>query len=228
MIYTGSFVSTASGSVGGITASRNKGGQYLRSRAVPTTSTTAPALQAKAFMASASAAWDDLTEVQRDAWRRYGTIRQEVNKLGQVKILTGIAAHNRSYTRMARAALTPLLVPPIGSDPDALATYSATFDIGAGTTLLAFTPTPIGATRSIYLEAALVDSVGIEYVQSVKRLCVITAANQATGYDYSAAVQSIFGTLTVGQKLVLMPRVFDRVTGLLSQPVRIDGTIVST
>lgn len=228
MIYTGSFVSTASGSIGGITASRNKGGQYLRSRAVPTTSTTTPALNAKALLASASAAWDNLTDVQRNAWTRYGTIRQEVNALGQVKILTGIAAHNRSYTRMARAGLTPLLVPPIGSDPDALATYSATFDIGAGTSALTFTPTPLGTTRSLWLEAAVVDSPGIEYVQSVKRLCNISAADLASPFDYQSVVEAVFGPLSVGQKVVLLPRVFDRVSGLLSQPVRVEGVVVST
>jgi hypothetical protein len=229
MIVTpGLAVSQMSGSVGGITASRNKGGAYFRLRAVPTTSTTVPALAAKATLAEASAAYGSLTETERDSWTRYGTIKPAVNRLGQPKILTGIAAHNQIFCRMRRAGDTPLTSPPIGPDPDALATASSTFDIGAGTTLLAFTPTPVGATNRLWLEAAVVDSPGINYVEGVKRLVVVSALDQATAYDWEAAVEAIFGPLVVGQKVVLMPSVYDSLTGQLSRPRRIDGIIVST
>lgn len=228
MLVTGSFVSEMSGSLGGIVASRNKGGQYLRQRAVPTTSTTPAALQAKAFLASASAAWTALTQTQRDSWTRFGGIRSNTNRLGQQKILAGIAAHNAIYTRMSRAGLTPLTEPPIGTDPDALASATGTYDIGTGTSTIAYTPTPLGADDALWVEAAVVDSPGIEYVANVQRLVAITAAAAASPYDYQAAVEAVFGPLVVGQKVVLFPHVFDTVQGLLSQPLRLDGIVTDT
>lgn len=221
-------VSQMSGSMGGVTASRNKGGQYFRDRAIPTTATSVPAINAKARLAAASAAWGALTSTQRDSWSRYGTIKPGIDALGQPKILTGINAYNAIYTRMNLAGDAPLTAPPIGPDPDALATASATFDIGAGTTLLTFTPTPLGATRRLWLEAALVDSPGINYVQNLKRFIVASATNLATGYNYQAPVEAVLGPLSVGQKLVLFPMVYDTATGLLSRPRRVEGIIVST
>jgi hypothetical protein len=229
MIYTpGIAVSQMSGSMGGTTASRNKGGQYFRDRAIPTTATSAAAMNAKARLAQASASWGGLTDTQRDSWTRYGTIKPSVNALGMPKILTGINAYNSIFTRMNLATDTPLTSPPIGPDPNALTTATATFDIGAGTSTIVFTPTPLGATNRLWLEAAVVDSAGINYVENLKRFVVASALNLASGYDYQAAVEAVFGPLVVGQKLVLFPMVYSSTTGLLSRPRRIDGIIVST
>lgn len=229
MIYTpGIAVSQMSGSMGGTTASRNKGGQYFRDRAIPTTATSPAAINAKARLAQASASWGSLTDTQRDSWTRYGTIKPTINALGMPKILTGIAIYNSIYTRMNLAGDTPLTAPPIGSDPNALATATSTFDVGAGTTLLAFTPTPVGAANRLWLEAAVVDSPGINYVENLKRFVVATALNQATAYDWEAVVEAVFGPLSAGQKVVLYPMVYSSTTGLLSRPRRVEGTIVST
>jgi len=229
MIYTsGIAVSQMSGSTGGITASRNKGGQYFRTRAVPTTSTTVKALAAKARLALYAAAWGALTTIQRASWSGYGVTKPGTNALGMPKILTGINAYIAINTRLNLAGDAAIVSPPIGSDPNALTTASATFDIGAGTTMLTFTPTPLGATNRLWLEAALVDSPGINYVENLKRFIVASAPNLATGYDYQAAVEAVLGPLNAGQKLVLFPMVYSSTTGLLSRPRRVEGTIIST
>ncbi len=228
MLITGNYVNTMSGSLGGVTASRNKGGQYLRARAVPTTSTTVPALLAKATLGSASTHFSTLSTAERTSWDRYGTLRPEINALGMAKILSGIAAHNRIFTRMTRAGDSPLDTPPIGTDPDALTSVAATFDIGLGTIELSFTPTPLGPTKHLWLEAAVVDSQGINYVENVKRLVTVSAADLVTDFDYQSVVEAVFGTLIVGQKVILLPRVYDDSTGLVSLPQRVEGTVIDT
>ena len=228
MLFTGLIVGELSGSMGGITAARNKGGQYFRLRAVPTTSTTPKALQAKAFLAEGSAHFGTLTQAQRDSWTRYGTLRPEINRLGQAKLLSGIAAHNRIFTRMRQAFDTPIDEPPIGTDPPGLETLSATFDIGTGGTDLTFTPTPLAATQRLWLNAAVVDSPGINYVEDVKRLITIEAPATASPFDYKTAIEAVFGTLIVGQKVILFPRVYDDTTGLVSLPQRVEGVVIDT
>lgn len=228
MLVKGLLIGPMSGSLAGVTASHNKGGQYLRLRAIPTISTTAPALAAKAFLGEGSAAFGGLTQAERDSWDRYGTLRPEVNALGDPKILSGIASHNRIFTRMRQAGDTPRTAPPIGTDPNAVATLSATFDIGVGTTELTFTPTPLAATERLWLQAAVVDSQGINFIESVKRLVTVAVAATASPFDYLSVVEAIFGTLIVGQKVILLPRVYDDATGLVSLPRRVDGVVVST
>lgn len=228
MLFLSQLVTAVSGSVGGLVGSHNKGGMYFRARAIPTVSTTAPALAAKARLATASAHFSGLTQAQRDSWTRAGTLRPELNGLGATKILSGIALHNRIFARMDLAGDTPIDTAPIGNDPDALSTVSGTFDIGTGGTTLIFTPTPLGATEHLWLEAALVDSQGIEYVEDQIRFIAVDTAASTSPFDYQTAVEAALGTLTVGQKLIMFPRVYDDATGLLSQRLRVQGTIIDT
>lgn len=228
MLIKSALLTAASGKLGGMVASHNKGGMYLRALTIPTTSTTAPALAAKARLATASAHFAGLTQAERDSWTRAGTLRPELNALGDTKILSGIALHNRIHTRMVLAGDTPIDTAPIGNDPDALSTASGTFDIGVGGTTLIFTPTPLGATEHLWLEAALVDSQGIEYVEDQIRFITVDAAASTSPFDYLISIELALGTLTVGQKLILFPRVYDDATGLLSQRLRVQGTIIDT
>lgn len=228
MLFTSQLVTAVSGSVGGLTGSHNKGGMYFRARAVPTISTTGPALASKARLATASAHFAGLSQAERDSWTRAGTVRPEINALGATKILSGIALHNRIHTRMVLAGDTPIDTAPIGNDPDALSTASGTFDIGVGGTTLIFTPTPLSATEHLWLEAALVDSQGIEYVEDKIRFITVDAAASTSPFDYLTTMEAALGTLTVGQKLIMFPRVYDDATGLLSQRLRVQGTIIDT
>jgi len=226
MITTPLLYAQTSGSAGGLTASRNKGGAYVRIRAVPTVATSPAALNAKARLALYAAAWGALTDVQRNSWERYGVIKPTTNALGMPKILTGINAYVAINTRLNLAGDATLNSPPIGSDPNALVTASSTFDITPGPVALTFTPTPLGATNRLWLEAAVVDSPGINYIENLKRFVVASALNLATGYDWQPAVEAVFGPLVVGQKVILLPMVFSSTTGLLSRPRRVEGTIV--
>jgi hypothetical protein len=224
----GPTVGQVSGSVGGLTFSHNRGGQYMRRRAVPVTSTTPAALAAKATLADATAAFQSLTANQRLAWKEWALSNPVTDSLGQRITLTGHAAYVGNRARMVRAALTPLTSPPTDPTPPAFLTVTQTTDIGLGTTELAFTATPLGATERLWLEAAVTNSAAINYIQNLKRLCVVTAAALVSPYDYLAAVETVFGTLVVGQQVILLASVFDGATGLLSPPRRTSGTVIST
>lgn len=221
-------IGAASGSVGGQTASRNRYGAYFRTRAVPVASTTNPALQAKARLAAASQAWGGLTDAQRLSWRTWAATNPVTDALGQSQILSGHAAFCGIYTRVDISGGTVFDDPPVVAAPDALLTLSATYDIGAGTSELTYTTTPLAAGCKLYIQAAVVDSPGISYVQNLLKLVGFSAAAQASGFDYQTLVESRFGTLLVGQVLHLQVSVIDTATGLLSAPRIVSGTIVTT
>lgn len=71
MKFTSLILAAASGSVGGLTYSHNKGGQYIRARAIPTNPNTTEQQSVKALMAFYSSNWQFLTQAERDDWGNY-------------------------------------------------------------------------------------------------------------------------------------------------------------
>ena len=78
-----------SGSLGGLVASRNRGGQYLRRRSMPVNPDSEAQIQARAAVAAASEAWSGLTDQQRADWATYAANVAWVDRLGQEQRLTG-------------------------------------------------------------------------------------------------------------------------------------------
>ena len=224
----GPFVSAVSGSIGGTTFSRNRGGQYTRARAVPVTSTSVEALAAKARLATASVAWQGLTAGQRDAWAFWATANPSINTLGNSIILTGQQAYVGNHTRTALAGVAALAAPPVIAAPNALLTAVQDGDEGAGDVDLTFTATPLGAAEYIWLTAAITNSAGINYVQNLLRFCAVSAAAQTSPWDNESAIENRLGSLVVGQTLTVMPRVFSSVSGLLSRPIRASVVVTTT
>lgn len=224
----GPLVGSVSGSIGGQVFSHNRYGPYIRTRSIPVTVESVAALAAKARLTECSQAYASLTDAQRNAWKNWAQANPVVDALGEKQELDGHAAYVQINTRMLIAGVAKLSTPPTSAAPAPLATLAATFDIGAGSTELTFTATPLGATKSLWLVGAQVSNPAINYVKNLQRFIFCSAANLASPYDYQTVVEARLGTLVVGKKLVLFGSVLDRATGLLSSPLRVEGTIVTT
>jgi hypothetical protein len=228
-IFTpGPLAGAISGSIGGSTYSHNRGGPYIRRRATPVTSTTQAAMAAKNRMAAGSQAWQALTAGQRLAWKEWALENPALNALGQTITLTGHQAFCGNFSRCQTAGVATLTAPPITPAPTPLATTSITGDIGVGTIELTYTATPLGATEYLWLVANVANSAGINYVENTKRFIGISAAAQASPFDYQTLIEAVFGTLVVDQIVHMFSHVFDSATGLLSTPQRDQVTVVST
>lgn len=224
----GAMVGQISGSVGIQTFSHNRYGSYVRLRTSPVISQTTYAQQAKARFAAASQAFGGLTAAQRDAWATWAAVNPITDRIGDKQVLDPHAAYVKLNCRQAIQGGAVLSLPPVGNAPDALLTLTGTWDIGAGTFELAFTPTPIGATNRLWIWAAVVNSAGVEYVKNLYKLVAVSALNQATAYDTEALIESRFGTLQVGQFVHILAQVSDNATGLQSIGAPVVGQVVST
>ena len=221
-------VGRISGSVHSETYSRNRYGAYVRARTVPINRDTTYQQKIRAILSSMSAAWAALDEIERKAWTSYSTQNPISDALGESQVLTGHAAFVGINSRLSQSADTVLDLPPVGTAPVGLTTLSIAVDVGIGPTTLAFTPTPIGADYRMFIWAAVVNSVGITYIKNLLKLCEISAKNHPTGTDPTTLLQTRFGTLQVGQKVVVQCSVFDTLTGLLSRPLRAETIVVTT
>lgn len=88
-ILLGPLISGIAGSIGGVTFQNNASGIIARTRPVPSRHSTAKQQTAHARHSQLLREWQNLTEVQRDAWNVYAGIHTKINKFGQSKNLTG-------------------------------------------------------------------------------------------------------------------------------------------
>lgn len=106
MLIKSALFSEGSGSLGGITASRNKGGIYFRRRAIPTNPNSPQQQTIRGFVNQLSNLWGTtLTIVQRDAWETYAANVTVLNKLGDPINITGLNHYVRSNVPRLQNAL---------------------------------------------------------------------------------------------------------------------------
>lgn len=89
MKFVGALIGTASGSMGGATASHNRGGQYMRQRVVPTNPATTRQTMVRAYLGAANGAYGMLTAPQKAAWETFAQNMPRTDSLGNTIVLTG-------------------------------------------------------------------------------------------------------------------------------------------
>jgi len=96
MLLKGILGSQMSGAVGGLVASRNRGGPYFRSRAIPSNPNTPQQQEVRSAMSQLSARWSGvLTQVQRDGWDSYALNTPLTNRVGDPVNVGGLGMYQR-------------------------------------------------------------------------------------------------------------------------------------
>lgn len=164
MLYKSAMTTQASGSVGGMVASRNRGGNYMRARAIPTNPNTMLQAAVREGFGMLSNMWAVLTEPQRAGWNSYADNVMVPNVLGDQIKLSGFNQFIRSNTPRQQAGLsiapnapttfnigetpqlTGLVVQAGGVTPDLTLEFVAT----PGNELLVYLSRPLQATINFY------------------------------------------------------------------------------
>ena len=228
MIFTpGIAVGQMSGSVGGITASHNKGGPYFRNRAIPTNPNTAEQLAQRNRLATLSRDWQDLTQAQRDAWTEWARQNPITNALGNSILKSGHQSFVGLNSNILRAGSAAISVPPIIAAPDGFTTATQDGDIGVGDVDLTFAGS-LTSGNQIILFGAVTNSAGIFYVENLYRFIAFSAVDQSTPWDNESDIIAVVGALTVNQTLHIKAAQFDVATGQNSTFLRSDVVITST
>lgn len=100
-----SILADASGSLGGLVASHNRGGQYLRARVVPVNPSSGPQVEMRTIFGNLSTAWQTLTTDQRDAWTTYAINVPVTDSMGDPLTLTGQQMYVRNNSARVQAGL---------------------------------------------------------------------------------------------------------------------------
>lgn len=203
-----------SGSVAGTTSSRNRFGQYRRSRAIPVNPNSSYQGTQRARLAAASAAWRALTSAQRAGWNDLASGITRTNSLGQSYNMTGHMCFVSCYNDCAAAGVSTL------SDAPAVATPStpltATITLTSAAFSIAFTATPLAAGVRMFTYVSLQRSAGRSFENDF-RLLQVSAAAAASPINAYAAYVARFGVPVVGNRIFVALRTFQ--TAFLSGPL---------
>lgn len=211
-----------SGSIQGTTYSRNRYGQYTRSRAIPVNPNSAAQGTMRARFGDNAQAWRSLTVAQRAGWASLGDQIQRTDALGQVYTLTGQQAYifinnNNLDAGNAVVADAPAVISPAGL-------LTATITSTGGTLSVAYTATPLGAGARLFVYASPQRSPGRNF-EGDYRLIFQSAAAAASPANILAAYTARFGAPVVGNKLFFSLVVYTG--GFVSAPLNTSHVVVA-
>lgn len=219
IISPGPLAAATSGSIGGTVFSHNKGGAYVRNRSIPTNPDTASQQNVRAILSAQSQSWSDRTAAERAAWEQWASQNPITNALGDSILMSGHQSYIKLRSRLALDFQTLIDVPPIVNAPTALETITQDGDIGLGDVDLAFTASPLAAGVRLWQTCAVINSAGVSFVKNLRRFIGTSPSAQASPFDNQSQIETVFGTLVVGQTIHMLASTFDTATGLISVPL---------
>lgn len=211
-----------SGSYQGITSSRNRFGQYVRTRATPVNPNSSFQGSVRARLAANAAAWRDLTDLQRDGWLSLGLMMTRTDSLGQSYDLTGFQAYVSVNNNLTAAGEANVADAPALSTPEALLTAAVTLE-DTPTLSIAYTVTPLPTGTKLFVFASPQRSQGRNFENDF-RLVFVSAAAAASPANALAGYVARFGNPVLGNKVF-----FSLVThfgGFTSSPLLTSAVVV--
>lgn len=202
-----------SGSVAGTTSSRNRFGQYRRTRAIPVNPQSTYQGATRARLGEQAAAYRALTAVQRAGWTALGESMTRTDSLGQTYTLTGLQAYVSVNALNLAAGNAVVDDAPSLVTPDALETVTITLTAAAFS--IAYTATPLAAGARLFAFLSPQRSAGRAF-ESDYRLVHVSAAAAASPANVFSAYQTRLGTPVVGNRVFCCLQVYKG--GFLSAP----------
>jgi len=114
IIKLGEGVAAASGSLGGVTFSRNRGGPYIRRRVVPVNPNTIQQQFIRSLVSQLTSLWlSTLTALQRESWDTYAFQVPLPNPLGALVNVGGLGMYVRSNVPRLQVGLSRIDNAPV-------------------------------------------------------------------------------------------------------------------
>jgi hypothetical protein len=209
-----------SGSQAGTTSSRNRFGQYRRTRAIPVNPRTTQQGAVRARMAANAALWRTLTTGQRSAWSDLALSMNRSDSLGQTYDFTGFMAFVSVNNNNAAAGNAGVVVAPSLVTPPTILTAVVTLTAVAFG--VAYTVTPLGTGNRLFTYVSPQRSQGRNF-EGDFRLLAVSAAAAASPTDILAAYTAKFGVPIVGNRVFLSMRTYS--LGFLSGPLTTSAVV---
>lgn len=189
-----------SGSYQGITSSRNRFGQYVRTRATPVNPNSSAQAAVRARLSTNAIAWKALTDEQRAGWESLGSQMSRTDSLGQSYTLNGFSAYCSVNNNKLAAGDAVVSAAPAITSPTNIVT--ATITLTASDFSIAYTATPLGTGVRLMVFASPQRNAGRSF-EADYRLILVTSAAAASPQDIESQYIARLGTPVAGNRIFL-------------------------
>lgn len=202
------------GSSRGTTHSKNKYGNYLKKKSIPTLVRNSYTTGVRSQFTSLTQSWRSLTQAQRNAWDLSAKNFPQKNVFGFGFVWSGqnfFMSVNRNLDAIGVARITS---PPNPTAVQPILLASVIANTTGGLLTLNFSP-PINAGTSVLAQGTQGVSAGKKSIGNLLRQFSVLDDTNLTGGNSSAAYVTKFGALpAVGTKIEIKFRPIDEATGL--------------
>lgn len=197
----GAIVVDGRGKIGGHVASKNRFGNYFRTKTTPVNPQTPRQVAARQLFGQFTQGWGQLTPAQIEAWNARANGSPEINIFGDQVIPTGKGLYIQRNINRANVGLAPIAL-PLASDefPDGVSLGVTAFD----DVTVDVTATGLGASDSANILVFATGSIrnGVNFVKNKLRLIgggQVTSV--APSLELLEAYTAVFGAPVAGQNV---------------------------
>lgn len=220
LIKLTAIVDNISGKLNGTVFAKNKGGNYMRSKSKPTNPKSSAQMAVRAQFGAISSAWKSLSEGARSAWRESASNFPYISRLGDSKVLSGFALHQKLNNNLVLIGEDPLTFPPEPYSPAGfLSVQLDTFEdpAGEGVMNVLAPQTAVDADSKTLIFATPPLSAGVDNFDSKLRLIGVQVSSSfATEFSINALYEAVFGVLPIGAKVGIKLQNISTITGVSS------------
>lgn len=186
MLVKPALLGAISGKMGGLVASHNPGGTYLRRLGSVTNPATTRQEEVRSITALATARWQNtLGQPDRDAWNAYAAVMPIKNRVGDIVYTTGIAWYVKLNVPRVQAGIGTFIdTPPttIGLLGGVTPTAGVTYDISSAVVKFSLDSgdhSYLGASASVLISIGKQVSQGVTFYGGPYQLAGVAPATSA-------------------------------------------------
>lgn len=225
LIKLTAIVDNISGKLNGTVFAKNKGGHYMRSKSKPTNPRTAQQMAVRGAFGAISSAWRSLPEAARNAWNEIASDFPYINKLGDSKVLSGFALHQKLNRNVGLVGGETLQYPPapqgVASISEIIPNLEEEAMILTGSAI-----SEVGQKNRVVIYATPAISPGVSNFQNrLRQILVADIDDLGTGINLTSAYSNLFGAPVAGQKIGVAVRAINENTGEASVMLQMDSFV---
>lgn len=234
LIRTGGGISDISGSIGGTTFARNRGGAYARQRVKPLNPRSNDQANTRNRFGINSTGWRNLTEAARLSWVGWAATHPVLNRLGEAVILSGAQAYSQVNNNRTFCG-DPATASVVPGDPAFVANIIDSYENLTVDVSSALVTVPLGdgalEGQIISVFATPLMSPGIanvqKYLRSIGVVTIDAAAITAGSIEFGSNWEGKFGSMAggLGRQITASIQQYDE--GQYAVPVQLSGIAVA-
>ena len=213
------YVDEINGQLGGAVFSKGRYGTYARQWRKPVKPGSEYAQQRNTTISYVGRKWRTLSDAQRLTWTTWAQENPIVDRMGNLRIMTGQQTYSRLNTQLYDARKTTLVLPPTTTNPDPLHYLSITYDsalphLASVTFTLASFPT----NWKFIMRGAAPRHLGKKDNSRITRTFGYSTLNPVSPYSFGGAWALRFGEAQAGQCINISMQILNWDTGQVSLP----------